>query len=129
MPQIPLYKSQATPTTSRPISQVSAEPAVAIGRAVSQAGKMIGDIGQKIHERKVELKQKADLSDYNVMIRNFNSNLDRKKHEALMAGESYTNIYDKVIAPEMNKFEEQIGKRNYSKQSMGSETIQSNQWA
>jgi hypothetical protein len=126
MPNIPLYEQRSIPTTSTPVREVSGEPGAAIGRALSGIGGEIFDIATNYSEKKKELKYKADLSDYEVLKKNFETNLAQKKNDALMRGTSYSDVYNEVVVPEIVNFQETLGQRGYGKQSIGD--IQ-NRWA
>jgi hypothetical protein len=119
MADIPLYEQTAQRATGEPIQQLSPAPAMAIGEAVAGLGAVIGDVANEYYEKKKQLRYKADISDYEVQRKRFSAELEQKKNDALMSGVGYSKLYDEVVVPEMQKFQDSIGARNYSKQSMG----------
>lgn len=119
MPDIPMYRERSTPTTQIPVSQVSGEPAAAIGRAVQGLGAQVFEMGREAMAEKNKLRDKADVADYEVMRQNFVTELEQKKNDAMIKdGVGYQDVYDKVVVPEMSKFQQKISSRNYSKRSI-----------
>jgi hypothetical protein len=119
MPNIPLYQESAGRATSTPVSPISAEPQAAIGRALSGVGGQLYQAGSEYLAKKKKLKQDADISDYEVELRKFGTDLEQKKNDALMSGSAtYADVYDKVVVPEMAGFQERLGQRGYSKESI-----------
>ncbi len=118
MPQIPLYSENSQVATSSPVSLQNVHNAGATGEVIKNIGATVGALSQDYIERKNKLREQADISDYEVMRRNFETELVTKKNDALMNGMNYSDVYDKVVAPEIGKFQEKINSRNYGKNSM-----------
>jgi hypothetical protein len=120
MPQIPMYQERATPTTSTPVGAVSAEPSKAVGGAIQGLGRVADALGAEYAKKKTQLRTEADISDYEVMRRQFSADLEQKKNDAMINdGVGYSDVYEKVVLPEINKFQEKVANRGYSKGSMG----------
>lgn len=121
MPNIPLYGRRATPTTQNPVREISAGPSIAVGNAISNIGNQLFGMGSEYSAKKQKLREKADIADYETSRKNFETELEVKKNDALTKdGMSYSEVYDSVVLPEMQKFQEKLNARNYSKSTMES---------
>ena len=113
--QIPLYQSHAQTSTQVAATPMSSGAASATGRAVAGLGEKVGAIAGDYQARRQELRNKADLSDYEVQRRQLETNLVKLKSDATQNGVSYTDMYDEVVAPAMAEFGTSLAGRNYSK--------------
>ena len=119
MPQIPLYKQNVAPTSQGTGAQLSVEAAVAPWREATKLGLTIAGEMKDYQKRKSELKEKADIADYETRKRNLQTSLIEAKNDAMMNKKiSYLDIYDKVYQPMLNKFNEDTQRRGYSKTSL-----------
>ena len=124
--QIPLYQQNIAPTTQSPAAMADPNAAAAPFKALAQLGNVASDVAFDYADRRQKLKEKADQSDYNVELKNFETNLINAKSDAMKSGVGYQNMHSEVVAPMMEEFNQSLSGRGYSKKSMAN--IQE-QWA
>jgi hypothetical protein len=107
MPNIPLFERNVAET---PL--VSGRAAAAPFQALAQAGAVAADVAFDYAARRQELKEKADISDYEVGTKDFQTRLEQEKNDALQRGVHYSDIYDEIVAPALERRRDELGERS-----------------
>ena len=75
----------------------------------------LGDAAVGYLEKKKEIKDAADSSDYSTRLLRLQTDLESAKVEALQSGVHYRDIYSKVYTPMLNQFKSDTINAGYSK--------------
>jgi hypothetical protein len=117
--QLPKYSQQVAPSGAG--TGVLADPSKA-GAGWETSAKLIGaglELGQDYLAKKADLKESADLADYEVRKRGFRQTLEDMETDALLEGVGQEELQEKVYQPAIEKFQGDLQNMGYSKNSLG----------
>ena len=118
--KIPLYNQQSGAATRTGKAMQDPGMAQKPGLEIAKAGQVIGDfakgVSQAIAEygaRRADLKEKADVAEYSLSIKDLQEQIAAEKHDGLIRNKfSYRDTTEKVLDPAIARFEEKLLSQN-----------------
>jgi len=118
MPKIPLYQRQSTVSTQGTAVEMNPQVAASPFKAMAQLGGEATKIATEFGNRRTQLKQEADWSDYEVRKRKLIADIEKGKADAIKNGTAtISNVNDVVVAPLLADFEAANLNQQYSNTS------------